>query len=300
MKIFLCVLCIFISLKAAEMSEQKRHFDSKGYVWIRGFYSEEQVALLKNWAKKIETSANTVLALSQSGGISMEEVFRSIQGCPIVVPEAKDPMQVCRAEDLLRCFPGLNHFIDGSLTSYLSTLLEKPYVAFKDKINFKWPGGGAFAPHQDYPAFAFLGPKEHITAMVCIDAADEENGCLYIAKKWQEDLKDVEGLDQKALREGNVILPYIHGGEKHGTIEPSYVEKLEWEPLKVSAGDVVFFTSYIPHYSEPNKSKLSRRALFITYNTLESGEYKTAYYHAKRSDPLNPRFHFGTPTKGRD
>lgn len=285
---------------ACYWEEKKEQFEKQGYVWIKGYYSPEQVMLLRAWSDQIAEGSHTLLSLSYSTGHSLKTLQQTIPGSLIVVPEAKDPQKVCRAEDLLTCYPDLYRFVYGTLTSYLGCLFGEPYALFKDKINFKWSGGGAFSPHQDFPAFEFFGPREHITAMVCIDEATLENGCLQIAQNWKETFIDDENVDPLALQKGTAILPYEVGGPSHGTIKKELCDKITWLPILAKPGDVVFFNSYVPHYSETNRSDAPRRAMFFTHNRLSEGEYKTAYYQTKRSDPDNPMFHFGTPTKARN
>jgi hypothetical protein len=54
-------------------------------------------------------------------------------------------------------------------------------------------------------------------------------------------------------------------------------------PIECKTGDVILFDSYLPHYSEPNRSNTPRRALFVTYNKLaEGGSMRTEYYQDKR------------------
>jgi 2-aminoethylphosphonate dioxygenase len=43
-------------------------------------------------------------------------------------------------------------FDEGPLAAVAAALLEGPAVLFKDKINFKMPGGDRFEPHQDQQA----------------------------------------------------------------------------------------------------------------------------------------------------
>jgi len=186
------------------------------------------------------------------------------------------------------------------LTFYLGLLLNEPYVLFKDKLNFKWPGGGAFPPHQDFPAYEMFGPREHVTAMVCIDPATLENGCLQVAKNWRETFSKEPALDPEELEAGHAVLPYVLGGKKHGSIQSEYSDKIEWLPLVASPGDVILISSFIPHYSEPNHSNQARRAFFFTNSRLLEGDHRRAYYHTKRQDPDNPLFHFATPTKARN
>jgi len=51
-------------------------------------------------------------------------------------------------------------------------------VLFKDKINFKLPGGDGFKPHQDQQAGWSTYADLFITAMVSLDATTADNGCL--------------------------------------------------------------------------------------------------------------------------
>ncbi|MCH9613342.1 MAG: 2-aminoethylphosphonate dioxygenase [Chlamydiia bacterium] len=265
---------------------EKQFFEENGYLWVKGFFSGDQVQMLQEWATDMHNEALNQLAGEDSNDL-------------IVVPESKDPKKVCRVEDMLSIYPEFQAFVEELITPYIDDLIGEATVTFKDKLNFKWPGGGAFMPHQDYPAFAFFTPKEHINAMICVDPANLENGCLQIAKSWKQTFSENEEVDQQALDRGMAILPYIEGGSEHGAIKPPFVKKITWIPLEAQAGDLVLFTSYVPHFSETNTSNCSRRAMFLTYNKLADGEHRVNYYLKKRSDPSNPIFHFGTPTKAR-
>lgn len=289
----------FLALKVygSPIEKEREHLEKFGYVWIKNFYSKEQVELLKGWAEEVHESALHLLELSEKSGQTLQHFAKVLPGALIVVPEASNFGQICRAEDMLSCFPKIYHFIFGTVSCYLSEIMEEPYTLFKDKVNFKWPGGGAFLPHQDYPAYARFS-HEHITAMVCIDSATIENGCLYVAEDWKKSLQNDPEM-QEQFKEDHFVLPYHEGGMEHGSIQKKYSERFTWLPIEAEAGDVIFFDSYLPHYSENNKSSLPRRAMFFTHNPLREGDHRAAYYHAKREDPDNPLFHFATPTKAR-
>jgi ectoine hydroxylase-related dioxygenase (phytanoyl-CoA dioxygenase family) len=281
----------------SDWETRRAFFKENGYLWIKDFFSDEQVRLLQEWAEEFNASAQDLLQLSKSSGCSLQFLIKHLPGNLIVVPEARDPNIVCRAEDLSSCYPGMFSFVSGTATEYIGRLLGEPYVLYKDKINFKWPGGGAFLPHQDYPAYELLGAREHVTAMISIDPATLENGCLHVAKQWKEAFAG--DFDPAILAAGRAVLPYVTGGTAHGSIRPEYCDKIEWIPLETSPRDLVIFDSFIPHYSEPNQSNHSRRAMFFTHNRLAEGNFRSAYYRAKREDPDNPIFHIGTPTKAR-
>ena len=287
--LFLFFACTIHASEIHDWHEQRQFFEKHGYVWIKNFFSEQQVRMLRLWADEINLSTQTLLSLEQ----------KNIPGTLIIVPEAKNPQLACRAEDFCSFYPGLYHFVSGTITSYIGHLLGEPYVLFKDKINFKWPGGGAFLPHQDFPAYEMFGPREHVTAMISIDRATLENGCLQVATDWRAAFAGDSRVDQKALENGRAVLPYIEGTSAHGSIKPEYTDKITWLPLETAPGDLVLISSYVPHYSEPNHSQKPRRAMFLTHNRLREGDHRQAYYQAKRSDPNNPVFHIGTPTKAR-
>ncbi len=282
----------------SSIQEQKKFFQDNGYLSIKDFFSKEQVVLLQHWAGEINDAAQRILTLMHRTGKNAD-YFTQMPGTLIIVPEACNPLQACRAEDLLSCYPNLYHFIVGTVTSYINYLMGEQYVLFKDKINFKWPGGGAFLPHQDFPAYEPFGPREHVTAMVSVDAANLENGCLHVAQNWRGTFAENPEINSEELELGRAVLPYVEGGSSHGSIQPKYSEKITWVALETSPNDLVLINSFVPHFSEPNKSKNSRRAMFFTHNQMKEGYHRDAYYHAKRYDPYNPTFHFATPTNAR-
>jgi hypothetical protein len=174
-----------------------------------------------------------------------------------------DTQMLCRIENFIPYHAGYRDLIQGpGLMALLGALMGEEAVLFKEKINFKLPGGAGFAPHQDAPAFASFGHRYHVTMMVAIDEATTENGCLEFAP---------------ATEVGEVLTP-----ASDGTIAPDVVASMPWTPLETHAGDVVFFDSYIPHRSPANTSGAARRATYVTYNRLAEGDVRAAYFATKR------------------
>jgi hypothetical protein len=50
----------------------------------------------------------------------------------------------------------MNTFVKLNIKDIASQLFEEEAVLFKEKINFKLPGGCGFAAHQDTPACKYL------------------------------------------------------------------------------------------------------------------------------------------------
>jgi ectoine hydroxylase-related dioxygenase (phytanoyl-CoA dioxygenase family) len=149
----------------------------------------------------------------------------------------------------------------GRLMAAVSALMEAPSVLFKDKINFKQPGGAGFEPHQDQQAGWSVYAPLFLTAMISIDRATEENGCLQIARMPRP--RAILGEEWKPLTESDL------GGHK--------LVSVPTEP-----GDVIFFDSFVAHASEPNRSDTQRRILYLTYNRLADGDHRVRYFHDKR------------------
>ena len=49
-------------------------------------------------------------------------------------------------------------------------------------------------------------------------------------------------------------------------------------------GDLLFFDSYTPHYSDTNTTTRSRRAAYLTYNAASRGDFRDRYYADKRAE----------------
>ncbi len=227
--------------------QQHRDWRQHGYVVMPGYLRGTRLTELLDWSEQLE-------AWPETPGKWMKYFEKG----------PADERLLCRVENFIPYHDGLNELICGARTyDLVSELMDEPAVLFKEKINFKMPGGAGFTPHQDAPAFTSFDQTYHITMLIAVDASTVENGCLEIV----DDHAACEMLPQAA----------------DGTIAPEVVERLAWHPLPTSPGDMVLFHSYVPHRSGPNRSKGPRRAYYITYNRKSEGERRDDYYRHKRS-----------------
>ena len=134
-------------------------------------------------------------------------------------------------------------------------------MLYKEKINYKLPGGAGYAPHQDAPAYRFV--ETHVSCMVAVDDALVGNGCLEVVSRRHQD-----------------VLPM----DEAGCIRADVAESLDWAPVEVRAGETLWFHSRTPHRSGPNLGLTPRRALYPTYNALSEGDLREAYYEQKRAE----------------
>jgi hypothetical protein len=166
---------------------------------------------------------------------------------------------ICRTENVSACHEGVRSLVDGTLCALAATRFGGPANGFKDKINYKQPGGAGFGPHQD--ARAYPGVGRVLSLLVAIDDCSTVSGCLWIAS-------GVDGL---------------LAADDRGVVQAELVQGLSWSPLELQPGDVVFLDGFAPHYSEANRSDRSRRVLVASYSPSSEHYDRSSYYAARRA-----------------
>lgn len=67
-------------------------------------------------------------------------------------------------------------------------------------------------------------------------------------------------------------------------IDKDWIEKQEWTPVELQAGDVLIFGSYLAHRSAANHSDQDRKAIYATYNKASEGNFHKEYYRQRREE----------------
>jgi 2-aminoethylphosphonate dioxygenase len=227
---------------SAELAE----FERTGFLVMRGFFQSSACRELDQWTEEIA-------ARPEMPGRQMVYYEDSL-----IEPGRRI---VQRIENFCPFHAGFDALLrQGRLIAWAGALLGGEAVLFKDKINFKLPGGGGFALHQDQQAGWSLYAPLFLTAMVSIDGSTLENGCLEIAAG-----RHKEGLLGEEWR-------------------PLEANRLALAPVPTDPGDVVFFDSFVPHESGPNRTAAARRILYVTYSRAADGDHRTRYFADKRRD----------------
>ena len=221
-----------------------QEFSRDGGLTIRGLYSADEMREITAW-----TDAVTVWPEVPGRYMMYFEESKLEAGCRIL----------SRMEDFEPYHAGFSRLLnDRRMKGVVSELFDEEAVLFKDKINFKLPGGDGFKAHQDVQAGWDTYAALHITALLTIDPCTVENGCLEIAA----------------------------GYHRHGLIgekwKPLQEDALNYAAIPTQPGDVIFFDSYTPHRSGPNLTGNQRRVLYVTYNKLSEGDQRRQYYADKR------------------
>jgi hypothetical protein len=226
-------------------SEQIADYNRDGYVIVPGAFDHKDMVTIKRWAQDVETLPEQ---------LGRHWVFHE--------------KSRLNDDDLINRIEYISPFHDGfarlteTLRGPAAQLFEEDVTLFKEKINFKMPGGGGFDPHQDAQAGWGDYASNFINAMICIDEATIDNGCLELAPR-----QNKRGL--------------LRGMEPLTEDDTKDMEFLSY-PMK--PGDMALFDAFTPHRSEPNPTPSSRRLYFATYNRASEGDHLDRYYADKRKN----------------
>jgi 2-aminoethylphosphonate dioxygenase len=225
--------------------QQLSDFERDGFLVVKGLYNKDEMRDITAWTEDVtsypEVPGKYMMYFEQSKLDASDRILS-------------------RMEDFEPYHDGFSQlFNDERMKGGISQLFNEEAVLYKDKINFKMPGGDGFKAHQDVQAGWDRYAKLHITALVSIDATTPENGCLEMAV---------------AQHKQGLI------GEQW---QPLDEDALNYVSVPTEPGDAVFFDSFAPHRSEPNLTDKARRVLYVTYNRLSEGDHRRQYYIDKRA-----------------
>jgi ectoine hydroxylase-related dioxygenase (phytanoyl-CoA dioxygenase family) len=216
-----------------------------GYLVVRGFFEADRVGDLLCWTAQLATSPPVSGRHWVYHEASATQLGRTV---------------IQRIENFCPFHEGFETVIRrGALGRWVGALMGGPVVLFKDKINFKMPGGAGFRAHQDQQAGWSKYAPIFVTAMVTLDPTTLQNGCLEIAAR-----RPAEGLI---------------GAEW----TPLDERDLNLQPLPTAPGDVVFFDSFVPHASKANLTGTPRRVLYLTFNLAADGDQRARYFADKHA-----------------
>ncbi len=223
--------------------EQIDAFRNDGFVILHGAFDGAEMARIESWT-------NEIAALPEEPGKHWVYHEKSL------LDGGGD--LISRIENISPHHLGFAQLSD-ILKAPVGQLLNEEAVLFKEKINFKMPGGDGFKPHQDSQAGWNVYADFFISVLVCIDEATPENGCL----------KMVKGRHRQGL---------FRSWEP---LTDQDMEGMDFALCPTKPGDVAFFDCFTPHASDPNMSDKIRRLYFATYNRLSAGDHLAQYYRDK-------------------
>eukprot|EP00616_Rhizochromulina_sp_CCMP1243_P003009 CAMPEP_0118976016 /NCGR_PEP_ID=MMETSP1173-20130426/17557_1 /TAXON_ID=1034831 /ORGANISM="Rhizochromulina marina cf, Strain CCMP1243" /LENGTH=511 /DNA_ID=CAMNT_0006925993 /DNA_START=11 /DNA_END=1542 /DNA_ORIENTATION=- len=228
--------------------EQQRRWEQDGFLVVQG-------ALAPPVLQGLEEMADQLPGQRHDGMLVHYEVPDGAEGV--------DEKRLCRVENFCKHVPRWGALCFGVVQDLVSQVYGEPAVLFKDKLNYKGPGGAGFLAHQDATAYATDDlASRHVSVMVAVDPSTRENGCLEVA----------------AGRHREGVLPH-----QHGIIHKALEESMVFSDVLAEPGDLVLFDSYLPHRSKANTTAGWRRLAYLTFNPAGEGDHHAAYYEKKKS-----------------
>jgi hypothetical protein len=228
-------------------AEERDQFSRDGFLVKRGLYSIDEAREHRAWIEELS---------SRPPSIGREMVYFEDSR---IEPGAR---VLSRIERFAQFHDGLGALVRGArLLEPLADLLGDEAVLFKEKVNFKMPGGGGFTPHQDIqPGWDTYAPY-FISVLIAVDANTRENGCLELAA----------GHHTRGLF-----------GRRWEPLEGDELAGLDFVPYEMEPGDAAFFDCFTPHQSQPNLTTRPRRNVYLTYNRRRDGDFREQYFADKR------------------
>jgi hypothetical protein len=238
-------------------ASQTRTFAERGYLVVPGLFSPEDVRVL----------LDTFMAMHAGGPIP--GCFMPKAG-PVGGPEATTLKDI----DILDIYPRMMHphrvndvalryLLDPRLAAILRDLFGEEPLAAQSMLYFKPPAARGQALHQDN-FFLKVEPGTCIAAWTPLDPTDEENGCLEV----------VPGTHRMDLFCPEEADPTVSFTRDYVPVPPG----LEAVPVRLAAGDVLFFNGSLVHGSGPNRSRDRFRRSFICHYIGQSSDRLSSWY----------------------
>ncbi len=235
-------------------------FRRQGYLRVKSLVAPDEVADLAAFTDDMMAGRATIPGVPAPPA-DISEAERRLHYERIHMPH-----RVCELAERFLLHP--------RIVDVLEALIGPDILALQTMLFFKQPGQAGQGFHQD-SYYIPTQPDTLIGAWLAIDAADEDNGCLWMTPGSQHEpiYPDCDG----ATRQGDTILSDIDSiqAASHPDVAVNTLARIALDydtEIKIEAepGDVIFFGGHIFHRSHQNSSQRSRRAFVSHYCNARS------------------------------
>lgn len=215
-----------------------------GYLVVKGFFSEEEVAKLHSTAVGDEVLRSNATNVTDSTG-----------------KHSKLSLWFTPGEDVYGMMLRSERMVDAAARLLDS---EAPVCHYHTKLMQKEPRvGGAWEWHQDYGYWyknQFLFPDQLVSIMIALTPANRENGCLQVIRGSHKMGRVNHGFSGEQVGADMVMVQHALK-----TMDHVYAE--------LEPGDALFFHSNTLHRSEANLSDKPRWSIISCYNSYGNTAY---------------------------
>ena len=245
-------------------NEYFKFYQKNGWVILRNFFKKDKIEKIKRELIKKTKKKNSFFYYEL---IKNKEKLRRIEKITDFSKSTKKLLCSKKTENLIE------------------KLEKEKYILFKDKLNFKFPGGKGYLPHIDGHFFWKDKNKKYqngwkkyssnfINLVLPLEASNEKNGCIYVANK--NNTKKLGKTFSSITKKLVLNTPNIKKADK---------KKFNFFPVELNVGDIFFFNWKCAHYSKNNYSKNSRMIFYATFCKKNNNKNlrKTYYYDKQNS-----------------
>ncbi len=234
-------------------TEQRRQYEDDGYIVLRRFLNDEQVAELRD----------TFTDLGKDGPVpGLSQEMRGI--------DANDPLTMWprmmhphRHPEMPVGPVALKYLLNRDVGDVMWDLFDGEPIAAQSMYYFKPAGSRGQDFHQDN-FYLRVHPDTCMAYWQAVDPADEENGGLFV----------VPGSHKLGLQ-----CPEKSDKSQFFTNDHLDVpEGMALVPVRLDAGDALFFNGSLIHGSYPNKSEDRMRRAFICHYVPADSQETAQWY----------------------
>ena len=221
--------------------EQIEHYRNEGYVVAERLFG----------ARDLERVDATIREITEQA-LAGEDYSKVLELEPEPLDGLRVPRRIFNPYDRHETFRGLAH--EPRLLDKIESLIGGNFNLQHSKLNMKPAKVGSVVEwHQDLAYFPHTN-DDLVTALIYLDDATEENGCLQVLPRHHTHYFDHAAPD----------------GRFAGMITEDLGEFGKPRSLPAPAGSAIFMHCIAPHSSLPNRSSRPRRTLIYEYRANDA------------------------------
>lgn len=229
-----------------DVSHLREFFEKNGYAIVRDLFIAEEISTFKKHFENLRLL-----------GKPADRSFSGDDRDPLkVYPRLMQPHRY----DAL----SLQWLTDPRLKRWMVEFTGEEPFAVQTMFYFKPPGARGQALHQDN-FYLKASPSTCLAAWLAIDDCDEENGCLSV----------VPG----SHRLPTMCLTAADTTKSFTDVEVEVPADMQAVPIRMKAGDVLFFNGQVIHGSGPNVSEQRFRRALIGHYAMGDCTSVSKFYH---------------------
>jgi phytanoyl-CoA hydroxylase len=230
-----------MKLEHSLSDEQIDQYRNEGFVVVERLFTADDLA-------RVDATIRQMTEQALAGG----DFSKVLELEPEPVDGKRVPRRIFNPYDQHETFRALAH--DPRLLDKVESLIGGDFNLQHSKLNMKPAKVGSVVEwHQDMAYFPHTN-DDLVTALIYLDDATEENGCLQVLPRHHTHFFDHSGPD----------------GRFAGMITESLADFGKPRSLPAPAGSAIFMHCITPHASLPNRSNRPRRTLIYEYRANDA------------------------------